>query len=67
MKKEWLFRHRFKPPSFASYTTLIPVLAEWRGVDADIENLVRNCHQCQLAAESPCKTELFSWPQAEHP
>lgn len=37
----------------------------WKGLDNDIENIVKNCENCQLAAKQPQKVPLNPWPTPE--
>uniref|UniRef100_A0A8R1EML3 RNA-directed DNA polymerase n=4 Tax=Caenorhabditis japonica TaxID=281687 RepID=A0A8R1EML3_CAEJA len=39
----------------------------WPNIDKDIENLVRNCVDCQAAAKNPVKTTLEPWPASSSP
>ncbi|CAD6200371.1 unnamed protein product, partial [Caenorhabditis auriculariae] len=39
----------------------------WTNINADIENYVKTCHNCQQVQKAPVKTELFSWPQEDRP
>ena len=34
----------------------------WQGIDRDIEDRVRLCSSCQMAAKMPVKNELSPWP-----
>lgn len=34
----------------------------WPKIDQDIESLIKSCENCALAAKSPTKTLLHSWP-----
>ncbi|PIO56652.1 integrase core domain protein, partial [Teladorsagia circumcincta] len=39
----------------------------WPSIDADIENLARNCVTCAKFAKNPVKAELQSWPKPTTP
>ena len=39
----------------------------WPAIDADITSLVSKCQPCQLAAKSPVKAPLASWPTPTGP
>lgn len=39
----------------------------WPNIDADIENFVRQCSNCAIAAKAPVKTTLSSWPIPSQP
>ena len=37
----------------------------WRGIDRDIEDKVRLCNSCQMAAKMPVRNELSQWPKPD--
>lgn len=39
----------------------------WPGIDVDIVNYVRNCHQCAVTSTAPVKHTLQSWPLTKKP
>ncbi|KAL3122171.1 hypothetical protein niasHT_003159 [Heterodera trifolii] len=39
----------------------------WPKLDQQIEEFVKNCAPCQLAAKAPTKTDLHSWPKSTRP
>ena len=39
----------------------------WPGIDTDIEQLVRDCHPCQMHRHQPEPVPAASWPKAKGP
>jgi len=39
----------------------------WRNLDKDIENMVKNCTQCQQKLKAPSKAAIHPWEPAEEP
>lgn len=39
----------------------------WPNIDTDIENYIRKCGNCAVAAKAPVKTTLSSWPIPSQP
>lgn len=39
----------------------------WPGVDEDIRKYVQACSSCQLAAKTPTRSVLYSWPSSQRP
>jgi transposase InsO family protein len=35
----------------------------WKGIDRDIENLVKNCRECQLTQNEPAKVQIHHWEE----
>jgi hypothetical protein len=35
----------------------------WKGIDRDIENLVKNCRECQLTHNEPAKVQIHHWEE----
>lgn len=42
--------------------TLARSYVYWPNIDKDIEDYVKKCQKCQLAAKNPVRTDLSSWP-----
>ncbi|XP_036347710.1 uncharacterized protein K02A2.6-like [Rhagoletis pomonella] len=37
----------------------------WKGIDADIENLVKSCHDCAMVRKDPAQITTHSWEQPQ--
>uniref|UniRef100_A0A8R1E2Q1 RNA-directed DNA polymerase n=1 Tax=Caenorhabditis japonica TaxID=281687 RepID=A0A8R1E2Q1_CAEJA len=62
----WNFSNRRESLSITN-DTLITSYVYWPSMDKDIEQIVRNCTDCQAAAKNPVKTTLEPWPATSSP
>ncbi|CAI2738976.1 unnamed protein product [Dicrocoelium dendriticum] len=49
-------------PGISRMKSIARSYAYWPFMDQDIENVVRSCSSCAMAAKLPVKCELHSWP-----
>lgn len=61
-RRQILSRLHKAHPGIVRMKSLARCFVFWPGIDADIKSLVDSCTPCQLAAKSPIKAPLSSWP-----
>ena len=54
-------------PGMVRMKSLAEIYALWLGLDADIEDCVRNCRVCSQVSNTPKPASPFPWPWATHP
>ncbi|XP_055695953.1 uncharacterized protein K02A2.6-like [Lutzomyia longipalpis] len=54
-------------PGITKMKSLARSYVYWPGLDADVQHVVKTCQDCAIAAKSPIKSELYSWPLATRP